>query len=331
MLLFPEMNDVREPLVVSYGLGVDSTAMLIGLHARGIRPDLILFADTGSEKDSTYEYLPVINGWLRSVGWPEVTVVRYEPNPNRLKHWPAYDSLESNCTSNGTLPSLAFGFHRKSCSLKWKAGPMDSYVKKWAPAIEAFRAGKKVRRLIGYDDSPADRRRFAKVKDKNHELWSFEYPLIEWGWTRDRCKEVIAAAGLPVPPKSACYFCPATKAAELHELKETYLRRIVAMEARAEPNNTAINGLWGKGDSMTDYIRDNGLLAAHEIDRIRSITPLEKVPRETPADDLPDWHDFLECFSDEDALDEVVDSKPADSACSSCPMAMECNLVSLSL
>ena len=38
------------PLVVAYGLGVDSTAMLIEFVRRGIRPDLILFADTGGEQ-----------------------------------------------------------------------------------------------------------------------------------------------------------------------------------------------------------------------------------------------------------------------------------------
>lgn len=34
-----------QPVTVAYGIGVDSTAMLVGLHQRGIRPDLILFAD----------------------------------------------------------------------------------------------------------------------------------------------------------------------------------------------------------------------------------------------------------------------------------------------
>jgi hypothetical protein len=41
------------PLVVAYGLGVDSTAVLIELHRRYIRLDLILFADTGAEKPET--------------------------------------------------------------------------------------------------------------------------------------------------------------------------------------------------------------------------------------------------------------------------------------
>ncbi len=41
-------------LVVSYGVGLDSTAMLVEMHNRGMRPDLILFSDTGGEKPETY-------------------------------------------------------------------------------------------------------------------------------------------------------------------------------------------------------------------------------------------------------------------------------------
>ena len=45
------------PLVIADGLGVNSTALLIGLSRAEVRPDLILFADTGSEKPETYAYL----------------------------------------------------------------------------------------------------------------------------------------------------------------------------------------------------------------------------------------------------------------------------------
>jgi hypothetical protein len=34
-----------------------------------------------------------------------------------------------------------------------------------------------------------------------------EFPLYEWGIDRCRCKAIIEAAGLPVPPKSSCFFC----------------------------------------------------------------------------------------------------------------------------
>ena len=39
--------------VVSFGGGVNSTALLIGLEERDERPDYILFADTGGEKPET--------------------------------------------------------------------------------------------------------------------------------------------------------------------------------------------------------------------------------------------------------------------------------------
>jgi len=78
------------PLVVAYGGGVDSTAMLIGFKQRSIRPDLILMADPGSEKDATYEYLPKINRWLEEASFPRVQIVRYQPQ--QFKYGP-YRSL----------------------------------------------------------------------------------------------------------------------------------------------------------------------------------------------------------------------------------------------
>lgn len=99
-------------LVVSYGAGVDSTAMLVEFVRRQIRPDYIVFADTGGEKEETLAFLPVMDAYLKKVGFPGITVVRYVPRD--FKHWPPYSTLEENCLTNGTLPSLAFGF--KSCS-----------------------------------------------------------------------------------------------------------------------------------------------------------------------------------------------------------------------
>jgi hypothetical protein len=91
------------PLVVAYGMGVDSTALLIEFALRSIWPDLILFADTGGEKPETYAYLPVIQKYLASVGFPPVTTVRYVPTRA------AYQTLEEQCLHTGTLPSLAYG------------------------------------------------------------------------------------------------------------------------------------------------------------------------------------------------------------------------------
>lgn len=77
MIPAARQNDFgSDPIVVAYGVGVDSTAMLIGLRDRRIPVGLILFSDTGSEKPATYAYLPVIQDWLARQGMPPVTVLK---------------------------------------------------------------------------------------------------------------------------------------------------------------------------------------------------------------------------------------------------------------
>jgi 3'-phosphoadenosine 5'-phosphosulfate sulfotransferase (PAPS reductase)/FAD synthetase len=51
----------NHPIIVAYGGGTNSTAMLCGFRERDIRPSLILFADTGGELPHTYEHLRVMS------------------------------------------------------------------------------------------------------------------------------------------------------------------------------------------------------------------------------------------------------------------------------
>ena len=270
---------MKHPFVLAYGMGVDSTAIIVGLVARKMRPDLIMFADVGGERDETYAYLAVINAYLEFNGFPKVTVVKYVPK--NFKHWPPYYTLEENCLTNGTLPSKAFGFG--SCSLKWKAAPQHAYVKKWAPAVEAWARGEKVLKAIGYDCSTRDVQRREKAdkftstyQDTFADFYEYWYPLQEWGWDRDRCMAEIATAGLPVPAKSSCFFCPAMKPAEVDTLPKDKLKRIVLMETRAKPRLRTVEGLWRKATkkrpgSMTEYIAKQGLLTADEIANVQRV------------------------------------------------------------
>lgn len=290
---------IERPLVVAYGAGVDSTAMLVGFRDRDIVPDLIQFADVGGEKPDTYAYLPIMNAWLRRAAFPAIEVVRYIPRD--FKNWPPYHTLEENCLTNGTLPSMAFGYG--SCSLKWKAGPQDRFLKTWRPALDAWAAGRRVTKAIGYDCSPRDRRRktYADGVRTGKERFAFWYPLHEWEWTREDCEAAISREGLPLPPKSACFFCPASKPHELHDLPVEHLQRIVVMEARAKPRLTKIEGLWRKSTrtrpgSMTEYIRAAGLLPDAEVDRLVALVPTEIARRiENYGDGRPveSWDDFF--------------------------------------
>jgi hypothetical protein len=231
---------MKDPLALSYGMGVDSTAVLVGWWRRGIRPHWIGHAQVGNEWPETYAYRPVIDKWLAEVGFPTITDVQYVLKRGKNGH---YSTLEENCLVNQTLPSLAFGY--KKCSLKWKGEPLDAACGDYF--ADHIDAGGKVQRAIGYDAGPCDSRRGGV---ETEGPWNWVYPLREWGWDRDQCIREIAAAGLPVPPKSACWFCPSTKPAELIQLAQRHpelARRAVEMEDRARPRLTKIKGLWGTG------------------------------------------------------------------------------------
>jgi len=266
------------PLVVAYGLGVDSTAMLVEFVHRGIRPDLILFADTGGEKPETYQYLRVIRPFLARHHFPEVVTVRYQPKRA------SYSTLEAQCLHTGTLPSLAYG--GKSCSLKYKRTPQDKYILSAYPPPEFLKRGQRVVRAIGFD-AGEERRTYAHVvkavgldageehratwaksvpvKEKrvSREAWldqhyfAYWYPLMDWGYDRETCKRIIAQAGLPVPIKSACFFCPASKKNEiawLHEHHPDLLDRALRIERNAQANLTSMKGL-GRSFAWEGYLK----------------------------------------------------------------------------
>jgi hypothetical protein len=313
---------MKDPLMVCYGIGQDSTGVLIGMHARGERPDLILFADVGDERPATYAYLRVINAWLEFVGFPQVTVVRYVPR--RFKWWPPYFTLFENCMTNITLPSLAYGGH--SCSSKWKIEAQNDYLRTWAPAQEAWARGGKVTKYIGFEDSPHELRRTKRcstfaVQDEDESKFALRFPLQEWHWDRARCVAEIAATGMPVPPKSSCHFCPAMKPWEVDELPSAQLCRVVIMEARVRDRHLEhakakgwpkgvgvplIEGLWRrrvkgmrgatpKPGSMTEYIRKKQLLPAAQIDALIRLTPTTPIHQaDFERQGIRNWADWVE-------------------------------------
>lgn len=100
------------PVVAAWGAGVDSTAMIIELVARGEPPDVVLMAQTRSERPETDAFVPIFRRWMDAHG-VENHLVCYEVR--RFKHWPPYDGLLENLLTNATLPSIAF--NRSGCSL----------------------------------------------------------------------------------------------------------------------------------------------------------------------------------------------------------------------
>src|SRR3546814_18216742 len=99
-------------------------------------------------------------------------------------------------------------------------------------------------RLIGYDASPADTRRYAHASTIESDLFECRYPLREWGWDRPACIARIEAAGLPVPPKSRRVICGALQPDEVRALPACCVRLIVLVEERASMPLSTFQDLW---------------------------------------------------------------------------------------
>jgi hypothetical protein len=229
-------GEMGRPLIVSFGGGVNSTAMLIGFYEQEIRPDLILFADTGGELPHTYAHVDKMSEWCVERGFPEIIKVRYEK-----------ETLEENCHRVNSLPSIAYG--HKKCSHKFKRQPQDKFCNNWEPAREAWKAGEKCTKCIGFDFGEVHRLRI--FEDKKYKIW---YPLFDWEWTRKICDEKVIEQGF-CPAKSACFYCPSSKKQEIKQLKKNYpeyFERAIAMEQNADL--TSIKGL-GRKFAWEDFIK----------------------------------------------------------------------------
>jgi hypothetical protein len=219
-------TDDKPFLIVSYGLGRDSTALLIKLAQLGIIPNIIIHADTGAEKEATYAYLPIINAYLRSVGFPEITIVKLQRNRDR--------DFETHLLRLGVFGSLTYGSHK--CSATWKIDAIEAYLKTRRDVIEAKREGRTIVRAIGFEageeyradrhdkkkkereeNSCKDGGAFVLNEDSEYATW---LPLIELGIDFDGVLDTIFNEGLPIPPKSSCYFCAGMREIEIYQLSQ---------------------------------------------------------------------------------------------------------------
>ena len=216
-------------LAVSCG-GGRNNAMVLGFYERGIVPDIMTFADTGGEKPETYAAIERLSKWTdEHLGQTILTVSK-----NSM-----YMSLEDQSLRTHTLPSAAYGW--RSCSDKWKIQPQDKLLNNFPPAIDVWKSGGKITKALGYD--AGERRRGENIKES--EKYRFWFPLKEWGWYLDDCIAAFTRHGLPVPPKSACFYCPSSTKKEVLALAQDHpdlFARALAIERGAE-NLQTVKGL----------------------------------------------------------------------------------------
>jgi hypothetical protein len=204
--------------ILSFGAGVQSTAVL-RMSLDGELPwlDHVIFADPGSELAATYEHVDLMESICchRGVGFHRVkthrkgssgtligdmmrasTMRELSSPPLYIRHPDgAKGQLNRQCTSDYKTDAINRKF-KALCGIKPGAhGPKEPIAEQWL----GIHGGEKVR-----------------MKTAAFRWYRILHPLIEHapGQFRDRpidngdCVAWLQARGYPVPPKSACKFCP---------------------------------------------------------------------------------------------------------------------------
>ena len=201
--------------MVSFGAGVNSAAMVIEMVSLGWRGHIV-FADPGAEHPDTYCWMDMFErDWLKQRG---LEIVRVSPETYPDLYPPNYRrSLIEVCRAKGIVPIM---FNRW-CTTEYKRKPLT----KWALEHDVD---------IQYLGIALDERRRAKYVERKGI--ALEYPLVDNGITRGGCKTIIRDAGLPVPPKSGCWFCPFQRRSQwraLYDLRPDLFDLAVALDDAA--------------------------------------------------------------------------------------------------
>jgi len=186
--------------VLSLGAGVNSTALLVLCSQGKVDFDFAIFAETGNEHPETYDYLEnvIIPFCIRH----KITIIR-------LPRGGVSKTLYQEYFDKHIIPTRK----NRSCTDHFKIRPIKQYL--WD--LEE-KTSSEVVCLIGFCKGE-ERRRNSRRYALPYEL---EYPLIDLGIDREGCKQIIRSAGLPIPIKSGCFFCPFTKVRNWKWLHRTH-------------------------------------------------------------------------------------------------------------
>ena len=187
-----------------YGGGVQSCAIAaLIVQGKLPKPDVAVIADTGREKQSTWDYLrdviqPALNFKITVVDKDDYATVDIWRGETGLL--PVY-SNQSGQTSK--LPTY--------CSNEWKKRVIERWLKK-SQGIKSFI------KWIGFSLDEANR--VIRMRDSDDAVY---FPLIDGvPIRRHDCISTVEKMGWPTPPRSSCWMCPNMRHDEWQDIKENY-------------------------------------------------------------------------------------------------------------
>lgn len=199
----------------SFGGGVQSTAVL-ALQALGRLPEpyeAFIFANVGhdSEDPLTLKYFEEYHiPFAEKHGINLIEVERIKRDKTRETLWeqitrPGSRSINIPVRMQNGAPG------RRKCTRDYKIRVVRKWQRKHGSSFENPA-------ITGLGISVDEIQRARTDSGYNDQI--LEYPLIDLGMSREDCYAVIEEAGLPRPPRSACWFCPFHTAGWWKELKE---------------------------------------------------------------------------------------------------------------
>lgn len=187
--------------VISFGGGVQSTALLV-LAAQGkIDFPTFLFANVGDDSEH-----PATLAYVREVALPYATRAGIDLQQlERRRRDGSTETLMQRLNRPGirSIPipiRMANGAPgRRSCTADFKIKVVGRWLREHGATALAPAT-------VGIGISLDEIHRANRRRCEAHE--QIEYPLLDLHLRRNDCERIIEDAGLPVPPKSACFFCP---------------------------------------------------------------------------------------------------------------------------
>lgn len=189
---------------VSYGGGVQSTALLVLAAQRRIDFPLFLMANVGDDSESKDSL-----AYVRDVAVPYAAAHGIElVILDRVRRDGTVETLRGRLMREGSrsipIPMRMGGSGapgNRSCTADFKIAVVGK---------ELCRRGATVAdpATVAIGISVDEIQRAKPGTDPRMPYQDRVYPLLDLGMHRTDCARIIADAGLPVPPKSSCYFCP---------------------------------------------------------------------------------------------------------------------------
>lgn len=193
---------------ISLGWGVQSWTLAAMAALGELEADVAIHADTYWEKAATYAFVREWQPWLESHGLRVVTVGEPSQAVTKVR------TGKTDIPAFTATPSRNGGQLRRQCTGRWKITP----IRRWLSA-ELERQG--IRKRPGAVESlqGISLDEFQRMKDSDVRWIVNRYPLVDMGMTRNDCMTWLTSHGLPIPPKSACVFCPFQSRTNWKELK----------------------------------------------------------------------------------------------------------------